>query len=273
MPFFETSDGCELFYEIRAAGADRPFVVFLNGFTQTTVYWYGRVPVFKNHFSLLLYDARGQGRSGIGNQQLSLDRHVDDLAKLLAHLRIDRAHLVGLSHGARVALAYAAENPGNVGRLVLCGLGAGDSRQNRRVVSSWKSILASGRPERMAETIFPAIFGKVFFEHHRGIMTDLARGGGTQPKKCPAGPVERPARLSFPGKRPDPGSHRLSGVERRGRHTRHAQLGSGVGRSSQRAARSDRGCRPQPAGRGSRSFRPAGAGISPLHGHSPPNVK
>jgi len=174
MPFFETSDGCELFYEIRAAGADRPFVVFLNGFTQTTVYWYGRVPVFKNHFSLLLYDARGQGRSGIGNQQLSLDRHVDDLAKLLAHLRIDRAHLVGLSHGARVALAYAAENPGNVGRLVLCGLGAGDSRQNRRVVSSWKSILASGRPERMAETIFPAIFGKVFFEHHRGIMTDLA---------------------------------------------------------------------------------------------------
>lgn len=174
MPFFTTSDGCRLFYEIRTEGADRPFVVFLNGFTQTTVYWYGRVPVFKKHFSILLYDARGQGRSDTGDKKLSLGRHVGDLAELLTHLRIDRTHLVGLSHGARVALAYAAEHPGRVGRLVLCGLGAGDGRQTGQVVSSWKSILASDRPERMAAVIFPAIFGKGFLKQHKGIMSDIA---------------------------------------------------------------------------------------------------
>lgn len=180
MPFFKTSDGCRLFYEIRADNGDNPavddraFVVFLNGFTQTTVYWYGRVPFFKKQHPILLYDARGQGRSGLGTVDLSLDRHVQDLSGLLAHLQIDRPHLVGLSHGARVALAYAEAYPAGVDRLVLCGLGAGDSQRTRQIIASWESILMSGHPAEMAEAILPDIFGRVFFEKHKGIMADIA---------------------------------------------------------------------------------------------------
>ena len=174
MPFFKTSDGCRLYHEVRNSDSGKPFVVFLNGFTQTTVYWYGRVPVFKEHFSILLYDARGQGRSEVGKRDLSLGQHVGDLAGLLNHLRINRPHLVGLSHGARVALAYADAHPAGIDRLVLCGLGAGDSRRSKQIVSSWKSILASGKPADMAETILPSIFGRLFFEKHRGIMADIA---------------------------------------------------------------------------------------------------
>ena len=66
MPFFTTLDGCRLFYEIRSESADRTFLVFLNGFTQTTVYWYGRVPVFKKQFSILLYDATDGGAGYVG---------------------------------------------------------------------------------------------------------------------------------------------------------------------------------------------------------------
>ena len=174
MPSFNTSDDCRLFYEIRTENLERPFVVFLNGFTQTTVYWYGRVPFFKANFSILLYDARGQGQSDFGNMELSLDRHALDLHELLTHLQIERPHLVGLSHGARVALGYSDTYPANVNRLVLCGLGARDSQQIKQIVSSWESILATGNPVEMAESILPAIFGKPFFEHHKGIMTDIA---------------------------------------------------------------------------------------------------
>ena len=174
MPFFKTSDGCRLFYEIRTENIERPFVVFLNGFTQTTVYWYGRVPVFKNRFSVLLYDARGQGQSDLGKVELSLERHALDLHELLTHLQIEKPHLVGLSHGARVALGYSDTYPDNVNRLVLCGLGARDGRRIKQIVSSWESILTTGNPVDMAESILPAIFGRPFFEYHKSIMTDIA---------------------------------------------------------------------------------------------------
>ena len=174
MAFFKTSDGCRLFYEIRTENPDRPFVVFLNGFTQTTVYWYGRIPVFKQHFSILLYDARGQGRSELGKEELSLDRHVTDLHELLTHLEINKPHLISLSHGARVALRYADTYPVNTNRLVLCGLGARDSQQIKRIVSSWESILATGDPADMTKGILPAIFGRRFFEHYKDIMNDIA---------------------------------------------------------------------------------------------------
>lgn len=174
MPYFTTNDGCRLFYEIRTDDPKKPFVAFLNGFTQTTVYWYGQVPAFSKRFSLFLYDARGQGRSNLGNHRLTLNQHVLDLADLLAHLNIQRAHLVGLSHGARVALAYAAIRPGDIGRLVLCGLGARDGRKTRQIIDSWHAILAAGDTAAMAEAILPSIFGGVFLERHKDIMTDIA---------------------------------------------------------------------------------------------------
>lgn len=174
MPYFSTSDDCRLFYEIRTEDPNKPFIVFLNGFTQTTVYWYGQVPAFSKQFSLMLYDARGQGRSSLGNNQLTLEQHVLDLAQLLAHLKIRKTHLVGLSHGARVALAYAAARPGDVNRLVLCGIGARDSRKTKRMIDSWYTILKTGDSTAMAETILPSVFGSEFLEKHQNIMADIA---------------------------------------------------------------------------------------------------
>ena len=55
-----------------------------------------------------MYDARAQGRSDLGERELSLERHAEDFAALLKHLEVEKVHLVGLSHGAKVALAYAA---------------------------------------------------------------------------------------------------------------------------------------------------------------------
>ena len=132
MPFFTTSDGCKLFYEIRTKDPTRPNLVFLNGFTQTTVYWYGQVKTFSDDFSIILYDARGQGQSDLGQNMPSLKQHVQDLTELLDHLRIQQTHLVGLSQGARVALAYTAARPDGVGRLILSGLGARDSRKTKQ---------------------------------------------------------------------------------------------------------------------------------------------
>ena len=174
MPFFTTTDGCRLFYEIRSDDPEKPFITFLNGFTQTTVYWYGQVRPFSKHFSIFLYDARGQGQSDLGRNPPTFDQHVHDLSELLAHLHIKRTDLVGLSHGARVALGYATAWPAQIKKLVLCGLGARDSRKTKEIIDSWHAILKEGDAVAIAEGILPAVFGPDFIRKHKGIMTDIA---------------------------------------------------------------------------------------------------
>ncbi|MBL0712492.1 MAG: alpha/beta fold hydrolase [Desulfosarcina sp.] len=107
MSLFKSDDGVPIFYKVfDKAPPGRPTILFLNGTAQTTLNWRPYARRLKALARVVLYDARCQGRSG-GSQVPTLDRHALDLGLLLDHLTIHKAGLVGLSHGARVALAAA----------------------------------------------------------------------------------------------------------------------------------------------------------------------
>jgi len=67
-------------------------------------------------FRLVRYDARGHGRSTAPGGPYST---TEDLRRLLRHIGIERASLVGISMGAGVALDFAATHPQRVSKLVL----------------------------------------------------------------------------------------------------------------------------------------------------------
>ena len=173
MPYYETSDGCRLFFEPLSTGTVKPALVFLNGTTQTTVHWRPQALYFKNDFRSLRYDARAQGKSEIGRAPLTLDLHVDDLAGLLTHTGIERATLVGLSHGANVALAMAAVHPTRIERLVLCSVAAAPGARARAALRSWREILQAHGLEAMAWAALPAIFGEAYLDENRRILDKL----------------------------------------------------------------------------------------------------
>ncbi len=162
-----TTDGCQIYYTTQGIDTSNPVVIFLNGTTQTTLYWGATVPAFLEHFGLVHYDARAQGQSGLGHKPISLKLHVDDLKYLMAKLGIDRASLVGISHGSRVALAMAAEYPDRVDRMVLCGLGARASQRSMAAVRSWLQLLHLSGLEAMAWAALPTVFGENFLKQHQ----------------------------------------------------------------------------------------------------------
>ena len=82
MPYFNTSDGCKLYYKTHDCDTSKPTVTFLNGTTQTAVYWEAHRNVFIDCFRLLMYDARAQGKSDLGKKELSLQVHGADLASI-----------------------------------------------------------------------------------------------------------------------------------------------------------------------------------------------
>ena len=173
MPYFTTPDDCKIFYRIYRIDTSKSVVIFLNGTTQTTMYWGSHVPTFSRRYGLLCYDARCQGQSDPGSAPISLQLHVSDLYHLLAYLAIDKVHLVGISHGARVALEFAAEFSRMVEKLVLCSISARTSERCMAFVRSWLEILSQSDLRAMAWAAVPAVFGNRFLKHHQKTLDKI----------------------------------------------------------------------------------------------------
>lgn len=176
MSYLEVQDGAELYFEYRASDSgDGPTVVFLNGMTQSTVHWKQHVEALAGRYGVLTYDARGQGRSRLGDAQLSMDRHASDLAAVFEQVGVEKAHLIGFSYGARLALGFARSRPSRVGRLVLCGQAVEPNALARVIVRSWKEVLETGGIEALAWTSLTHILGKDFLEGHEAILDGIVK--------------------------------------------------------------------------------------------------
>ncbi len=77
------------------------------------------------HFEVLAYDQRGQGRSDKPDEAYTMAGYADDAAGLLAEVGWERAHVVGVSFGGMVAQELAISHPEKVDRLVLACTSSG----------------------------------------------------------------------------------------------------------------------------------------------------
>lgn len=101
------------------AGGGEP-VVLIHGFSFDQSMWDPQFPVLARRFRVIRYDLRGFGSS---TPPAAGQGHVGDLLALLADRGAERAHLVGLSLGANIALAAAALHPDLVASVVLASPG------------------------------------------------------------------------------------------------------------------------------------------------------
>ena len=108
-----TSGG--ILYDVRGSG---PTVVLIHGGILDRRMWDREGELWASRFRVVRYDLRGHGRSPDITGPFSA---LDDLAAVLDAVGAQRAHLVGLSLGSRVALDFAIVRPERVDRLVLAG--------------------------------------------------------------------------------------------------------------------------------------------------------
>jgi pimeloyl-ACP methyl ester carboxylesterase len=85
-------------------------------------------PALADH-RLIAYHRRGYAGSDPARTSMTLEEHVADGCAVLSHVGVTRAHVVGHSFGALVALQLALDAPERVGTLALleAGLLVGDS--------------------------------------------------------------------------------------------------------------------------------------------------
>ena len=121
MPLIDCA-GTELFYDL-TGHEDGPLIVLSNSLGTTVEMWDGVVKILARSFRILRYDTRGHGRSPVTTGPISIKQLADDLAALLDALKIDEAHIGGLSLGGITAQALAIHHPHKVKSLMLMATG------------------------------------------------------------------------------------------------------------------------------------------------------
>lgn len=175
MPYFITQDGCSLYYELIGEGPDKPTIAFVNGTLQTTVYWKLVSKAFTHRYRLLIYDCRGQGESDLGHLPMSLKQHTEDLKDLLDALDVEKTALVGISHGARVAMGLADVRPDLISRMVLCSISTKAPVRAKMIVRSWYEILQQHSLDAMVWAAVPLVFGSRFMHENVKVLERIVK--------------------------------------------------------------------------------------------------
>lgn len=175
MPYFKTPDGCSLYYELLGDGPRKQTITFINGTLQTTLYWKAIAKHLTNNFRVLLYDCRGQGESDLGELPLSLKCHFNDLMALLFELEIHQTHLIGISHGARIALAVAQAHPELIARVILCSLSTRSTFRAKMIVRSWYEILKRHSLDAMVWAAVPQVFGRNYLRANENVLERIVK--------------------------------------------------------------------------------------------------
>jgi pimeloyl-ACP methyl ester carboxylesterase len=99
---------------------DRMPVALIHGLGANLAFWYlGAAPQLGADRTILMHDMRGHGASSMPPAGYDLDQLAEDFRQLLDGLGIARAHVVGHSHGARVAMAFALAHPDRTASLTV----------------------------------------------------------------------------------------------------------------------------------------------------------
>jgi pimeloyl-ACP methyl ester carboxylesterase len=122
-PYFD-SNGVKIHYVVRGKEDGEP-VLLIHGFTVNIEMQWG--PVLKalaKDYKVIAMDCRGHGGSEKPHDPKKYGLEMaKDAVRLLDHLKIDKAHVVGYSMGGSLTLQIAARYPERVRTATLGGMG------------------------------------------------------------------------------------------------------------------------------------------------------
>ena len=115
MPKAEIGDA-QIHYEEHGSGEP---LLLVSGLGGTAAYWKANLPALSAKYRVIVHDHRGAGQSTHSRIRYSVDQMTDDVLRLMDHLKIERAHLVGHSTGGAIGQTMAIRNPERLKKLVL----------------------------------------------------------------------------------------------------------------------------------------------------------
>ena len=127
MPYAATRDNVKLYYEEVGQGSP---ILFVHEFAGDHRNWELQMRYFSRRHRCITYSARGYKPSDVPKdwKDYSYKHWSSDAIAVLDHLKIDKAHFVGLSMGGYTVLQVALDYPNRARSVVPAGAGSGSER-------------------------------------------------------------------------------------------------------------------------------------------------
>ncbi|MDR6413065.1 alpha/beta fold hydrolase [Paraburkholderia terricola] len=134
-------------------------VVLIHGVGMNQSVWAPQIDALTASFQVVVYDMLGHGESALPTAAPTLDEYASQLEALLDAIKIERAHVVGHSMGALVALEFALTHPGRT--LSVAALNAVYARtpQQREAVMSRAAMLGDASDDAGVDATLSRWFG------------------------------------------------------------------------------------------------------------------
>lgn len=172
MPWADLSD-IRLHYRIDGSG---PPVVLIAGMLSDGASWAPVLPALAARFTVIRPDNRTTGQTLPPGAPAGLSEWATDIAALLDHLGVARAHVAGHSLGGMIALHLAARAPQRVGRLALL---ASSPMRLARNVALFRHLLAlrgAGMPPDLwLRGLFPWLFNPQVYDDPAAVEAAVAQ--------------------------------------------------------------------------------------------------
>ena len=158
-------NGININYKVEGQGEP---LVMIMGFTASRSGWVAQIPSFKKYYRVITFDNRGAGKSDKPPGPYSTKMMADDTARLMDHLGIEKAHIVGVSMGGMIAQELAINYPQRVMQLVLACTYACQDRTSGDTPEQAK--LLQLKPEKMAIAMIGLAFNKPLYRFTFGLL-------------------------------------------------------------------------------------------------------
>jgi 3-oxoadipate enol-lactonase len=124
MPYAATNDSVRLYFE--EAGSGTP-IIFLHEFAADHTNWEPQMRYFSRGHRCITYSARGYTPSDVppSPEAYTFKHFYTDALAVLDHLKIAKAHFVGLSMGSYSSLQVGLNAPERASSLTLAAVGSG----------------------------------------------------------------------------------------------------------------------------------------------------
>ena len=129
-------------------------VVLLHGVGMNKNVWAPEVNILSEFFDVLVFDMWGHGESDLPDGELALRDYVQQLSDLMSELQISKAHIVGHSIGALIALTFACRYSENCSSVTaITAVFDRPAEKSNAVKQRAAEILDDGNARNDAETL------------------------------------------------------------------------------------------------------------------------
>jgi pimeloyl-ACP methyl ester carboxylesterase len=161
-----------IYYEIHGQGEP---LIFIHGLGSAGRDWEFQIPFFAKNYQLIVVDVRGHGQSQKTSEKYSIELFANDIAKLIAHLKLTKVSLIGLSMGGMIAFELAVKHPDLIKSMVIVNSGPGFLNMNFRLRFKFFLRLMSLRLlslEKVGAAVAAGLFPKPKQQHLRELFLE-----------------------------------------------------------------------------------------------------